>query len=163
MRAWELNEVIDQYNLTTHDKLWVNPDKKQIVDVPIEKHHTQFAFEHPEKFGLSGKLFKDSVYPMRTDKPDPYDKETAKVMFKAGWVRTNVDKNDANIHCLDLKQCHGALRVLRQRYNNIDSVYIDIGPALSATEDHYVLQNDEFGKGTLRTFMRTGKIVNPVP
>lgn len=159
MRAWELNEVA-MGNFTSHDKLWVNPEKKQIIDVPMDKHHTQFAFEHPEKFGLSGKLFKDKVYPMRTDKPDQYDKETAIVMFDAGWVRVNVDKNDANIHCLDLKQCHAALRVLKQRYNDIDIAHIELGSALLPSDDHYVLQNDEYGKGNLRTFMRTGKIVS---
>lgn len=144
--------------MTTHDKLWVNVEKEQIITVPADKHHTQFAFEHPEKFGLLRKLFKDHVYPMRTDKPDPYDKETAIIMFDAGWSRVNVDKNDANIHCSDLKQCHAALRVLNQRYDDIDIVHIDVGAAL-LPKDHYILQNDEYGKGNLRTFMRTGKIV----
>jgi len=159
MRAWELKEA-SLGNFTSHDKLWVNPEKKQIIDVPMDKHHTQFAYEHPEKFGLSGNLFRDHEYPL-TDggKPDQYDEKVAVAMFDAGWVRVNVDKTEAGIHCLDLRQCANTLRVLKQRYNDLDRAMIDLGPDITPMES-YTLYNDEYGKGNLRTFLRTGKITN---
>lgn len=158
MRAWELKEATPPFKWTSHDKLWINPAKKQIIDVPADKHHTQLAYERPEKFALSGNLFKDHEYPLEDGKPTVFDKEVATAMFDSGWVRVNVDKNKANVHCTDLKQCHVALRVLKQRYNDIDEVHVDVGVEITPEDRQYVLQNDEYGKGSLRTFMRTGKI-----
>ena len=161
MRAWELFEVKNPYKLTSHDKLWVNPEKRQIIDVPIDKHHTQFAYEHPEKFGLSGNLFKGHEYPTEPDgRPELYDETVAEVMFDSGWVRVNVDKNEASIHCLELGAAAATLRVLKQRYNDIDKAYLDIGLEITSKNSTYALSNDEFGKGTLRNFMRTGTIID---
>ena len=156
MRAWELNEVL---NLTPHVKLWVNPEKRQIVEVPMDKHHTQFAYEHPEKFGLSGKLFKDHEYELEHGQPTVYDRFVASVMFEHGWVRANVENpSTVSVHADTLEQCAKALRVLKQKYNEIDKAIIDVGFGMS--EQSYTLRNDEYGKGPLRNFMRTGKITD---
>lgn len=159
MRAWELNEM-NAYNMTTHDKLWVNAEKKQIIDVPTDKHHTQFAYEHPEKFGLSGNLFKGYEYPPGDNgKPAQYDEKVAVAVYDAGWARVNADPPEVSIQCMDLNQCAATLRVVKQKYNDIDTAHIDIGAKITPSE-HYVLYSDEFGKGSFRTFMRTGKITS---
>ena len=156
MRAWELNEVI---NLTSRIKLWVNPEKKQIVEVPADKHHTQYAYEHPEKFGLSGNLFKDYDYETDTRGLIVYDEFVSSTMFKNGWVRVNVENpTTVSVHSDSLKQCALALRILKQKYNDIDTAIVDIG--LEFPEESYKLRNNEYGKGPLRIFMQTGKITD---
>ena len=58
---------------------------------------------------------------------------------------------------MDLKQCAAALRLVKQNYNDLDRAHIDVGSELIPSEN-YSVQSDEFGKGSFRTFMRTGKI-----
>lgn len=149
--------IIDKSN---NEKQWVKPADKKIIVVNKEYHHTQYAHMAPQKFGLSGNLFKGYDYPMNDeDKPELYDINVAKKMFASGWVRTNVEKGiEANIHCLDLKTAATTLRVLKQRFNDLSVAIIDLGPDIMALE-HHILRNDEYGKGSLRTFLRTGKIV----
>lgn len=163
MRAWELNEM-KVINTTSNEKQWVNPGKKQIVVVPMDMHHTQFAHMFPQKFGLSGNLFKDQEYSLNDEgKPELYDINIAKMLFDNGWARTGTQPQhisngtNANIHSIDLQTAAEALRILKQKFNDLDSAIIDIGPDINPVVG-YKLENDEFGKGPLRTFMRTGKI-----
>jgi len=152
--------------LSNAEKQWINPSSKNLVVVSSTMHHTQMAHASPEKFGLSGNLFKDYEYPIDDNgKPAQFDVNVATKMFDAGWVRTRTSAAGfgmgADVHCIELNVAAMALRMLKEKFNHLSVATIELGYDTTPTNTTHELRNDENGRGPLKTFMKTGKIVKP--
>ena len=131
------------------EKLWIHPDSGKMVKLKHE-HHTQHAFQHPEKYGLSGNIFGDHEYEKNPNGlATLWDEYVGGVMFENGWVRYHeFQAGDAQLQGQDFKIAAKALQWLRKNNREFNSVYV-------ATDDESYIELDN--PHDIKTFAQTGK------
>ena len=150
--GWEDFVLKEAMEYTANEKLWIKPEggDAKIVDITGKtEHHTEHAYKYPQKYGLSGNVFKDYDYETFHDgSKSSYDDHVAEVMFDAGWVRYHQRYEDeAAIHGATFETVAKALQWLRKNARQFDTV------VAQSFDDDVTL----FNQRDIKSFARTGK------
>jgi len=133
------------------EKLWINPtnDPKNAKVIPLnsnETHHIKFAYDHPEKMGLSGKIF-DNVSLEDVKSTDP-DSPVGRILFDKGWVRYHDASGQAILQGKTLHDVAKALRWLITNNRSGESYHV------SDEKNNYETLD---GKHEIRKFLKDNR------